>query len=334
MSFVRIDKPAGGPSDAVDQALAMARERLEHQYSTPNARIGPAASLIRDFSEVAAAGGSLQARAAAVFVRELTSRLSEDQLENIRHRVGQRTADIVALTHDSRWDGPTLAQRVCCRVKRIHRRGDAEARLVLERVALREADKLARNHKSLQPEIVAELASALRVIAESSQVDRSVAASVAELLASSGLVGVRWRHAPRHDDVDPRVLPVGCCRWDDYRPYLTWHRDLAALAEAMVSEVGDVLAGGELIDRRRRLHLTAEAWRAGRLSDADARSELAHLSPRSCEWIGTFEQLRRDDDEFVQDVRSWYWDEDPKDASIPDRLLDDFIKTIQEYGDA
>ena len=46
MSFVRIDKPAGGPADAVDQALAMARERLQHQYSTPNARIGPAASLI------------------------------------------------------------------------------------------------------------------------------------------------------------------------------------------------------------------------------------------------------------------------------------------------
>jgi hypothetical protein len=102
----------------------------------------------------------------------------------------------------------------------------------------------------------------------------------------------------------------------------------------MVPEVGDVLAGSELIDRRRRLHLTAEAWRAGRLSDADARSELAHLSPRSCDWIGTFEQLRRDDDEFVRDVRSWYWDEDPKDAPIPDRLLDDFIETIQRYGDA
>jgi len=334
MSFVRIDKPADGPADALDQALAIARERLEHQYSTPNARIGPAASLIRDVSEVAAAGGSLEARAAAVFVRELTSRLSEDQLENIRDRVGQRTADIVALTHDFRWDGPTLAQRVWCRVKHIHRRGDAEARLVLERVALREADKLARNHQRLEPEIVAELASALRVIAESSEVDRSVAASVAELLASSGLVGVRWRRAPRHNDVDPRVHAVGCCRWDDYRPYLTWHRDLAALAEAMVPEVGDVLAGSELIDRRRRLHLTAEAWRAGRLSDADARSELAHLSPRSCDWIGTFEQLRRDDDEFVRDVRSWYWDEDPKDAPIPDRLLDDFIETIQRYGDA
>jgi len=44
--------------------------------------------------------------------------------------------------------------------------------------------------------------------------------------------------------------------------------------------------------------------------------------------------LRHDDDEFVRDVRSWYWDEDPKDAPIPDRLLDDFIETILEYGDA
>ena len=101
----------------------------------------------------------------------------------------------------------------------------------------------------------------------------------------------------------------------------------------MVPEVGDVLAGGELIERRRRLQLTAKAWRAGRLSDADARSELAHLSPLSCVWIGTFEQLRHHDNEFVQDVRSWYWDEDPNDAPIPDRLLDDFIETIQQYGD-
>ena len=219
MSFIRIDKPAGSPPDALDRAHELVAEELAER--PPGAQMAMAASLIRYSSAVGTAGGSLEARAAALFVRELTSRLTEDELQNIHDRVGQRTADIVAFTHDSRRDGPTLAQRVRCRVKRIHRRDDADARLVLERVALRAADRLARNHEHWEPQTVAELASALRVITESPEVDRSVAASVTELLASNGLVGVRWRRAPRHDDADPRDLPVGYCRSDDYRPYLT-----------------------------------------------------------------------------------------------------------------
>ena len=331
MSFVDSDKSADVPADALDRALAMSRERMEDD--APNARIEPDASLTRDVLQVTNAGGNIEAQAATVFVRDFTSRLSEDELDDIRDRVGQRTAEIVALTHDFRWDGPRLPQRVWCRVKRIHRRGDADARLVLERVALREADMLARNHELLEPEIVAELASALRVIAESSELDRSVVTSVAEQLASSGLVGARWRRVSPHDDVDPRVLPVGCCQCDNSRPYLTWHRDLGALAEAMVSDADAVLADAELIDRRRRLGLTAEAWKAGRLSDADARSELARLSPLRCDWIGTLEQLRLGDDEFAHELREWYWDEDPKDDPIPDRLLEDFIEVILHYGE-
>lgn len=333
MSFVRIDKPAGSTADALDGALAIARQRLADQYPSPNARIGPAASLIKDFSEVAKAGGSPEARAAAVFVRRLTSRVSDEDLENIRVRAGERTAQIVALTHDFRWDGPGLPQRVWCRVKRIHRHNDADARLLLEQVALRDADLLARNHEHLEAEIVAELASALRVVAESSELDASVAASVAEMLAASGLLAARWGRIPRHDPVDPRILPIGCCRWDDYRPYLTWHQDLGALAEAMVAEADEVLAGAELMERRRRLGLTLEAWRAGRLSDADARSELGRLSPLRSQWIGTFEQLRLGDDEFGRELREWYWDEDPKDDPIPDRLLEDFIEVIPHYGE-
>lgn len=331
MSFVDSDKSDDAPADALDRALAVSRERTEDD--APTARMESDASLTRDVFQVAAAACASMLPPASVFVREFTSRLSEDELEEIRDRVGQRTAEIVALTHDFRWDGPRLPQRVWCRVKRIHRRGDADARFLLERVALREADMLAREHELLEPEMVAELASALRVIAESSELDRSVATSVAEQLASSGLVGARWRRVPPHDVVDPRILPVGCCRWDKFRPYLTWHRDLGALAEAMVSEADDVFADTELIDRRRQLRLTAEAWKAGRLSDTDARSELARLSPLHCEWIGSLEQLRFGDDEFAHELREWYWDQDPKDDPIPDRLLEDFIEVILHYGE-
>jgi hypothetical protein len=138
---------------------------------------------------------------------------------------------------------------------------------------------------------------------------------------------------PPHADVDPRILPVGCCRCDNFRPYLTWHRDLGALAEAMVSDADDVLADTDLSDRRRRLGLTAEAWKAGRLADVDARSELARLSPLRCDWIGTLEQLRLVDDEFAYELREWYWDEDPKDDPIPDRLIEDFVEVILHYGE-
>jgi len=337
MSFTRIDKTAGGPPDALDRALEMDAEELGER--PPNARIAAAASVIRHFSAVAKAGGSVEAQAAAVFVRQLSDRIDANKLEEIYERVGARTGELVRATCDDPNDGATLAQRVLARLSRISTRQDADARLLLEVVSEREAMWLRNGRRWGDAEQERDMLAALAAIAGAVDVDRRLASLIRRQIR-------RVERARRAGvtvgalstlSADPEVRAWGHCGWerDGSRPHLSWHADPAALLDEMAERATTNDGSEESRQRQWEIEQTAEAWWRGDLTLHDLHEIVVCLDPLKLEWIGPFEEVRSGDSDFARDLRAWYWDDpaDDKHDAIPDERLEDFSRVIWHYGE-
>jgi len=305
----------------------------------PNARIAAAAGGIRHFSAVAKAGGSVEAQAAAVFVRQLSDRIDANKLEEIYQRVGARTCELVRATCDDPNDGATLAQRVVARLSRIRTRQDADARLVLEVVSEREAMWLRNGRVWGDAEQERDMLAALAVVADADDVDRRLASLIRRQIRRverARRTGVEVRALPTLS-ADPEIRAWGHCGWerDRSRPYLSWHADPAELLDEMAEWATTHDGSDESRQRQWEIEQSAEAWLRGELTLDDVRDTIERLDPLEFEWIGLFEEVRSGDSDFARDLRAWYWDdpgEDKHDA-IPDERLEDFSRVISHYGE-